>query len=103
MNENSEEPIVAVVFDEATEITITELCYACSVEETLIEQLVEEGILEPVVSCAEEIRFRYTSVRRTRAVIRLQRDLGVNLPGAALALDLMDRIQELTGNLRRER
>jgi chaperone modulatory protein CbpM len=30
-----------------------------------------------------------------RTVRRLQRDLGVNLPGAALALELLDRIAEL--------
>jgi hypothetical protein len=28
-------------------------------------------------------------------VVHLQRDLGVNLPGAALALELLDRIAEL--------
>jgi chaperone modulatory protein CbpM len=33
--------------------------------------------------------------RRVRTVVRLQRDLGVNLPGAALALELLDRIDEL--------
>jgi hypothetical protein len=40
-------------------------------------------------------RFHIGSVRRVRMVRRLQRDLGVNLPGAALALELLDRIAKL--------
>jgi chaperone modulatory protein CbpM len=38
-------------------------------------------------------------VRRVRTVVRLQRDLGVNLPGAALALELLERIEELQRRL----
>jgi chaperone modulatory protein CbpM len=32
--------------------------------------------------------------------VSLQRDLGVNLPGAALALDLLERIDEMEAQLR---
>jgi chaperone modulatory protein CbpM len=89
-----------VVVDETTEITVTELCEVCSVEHTLIEQLVEEGILDPVGGQPEELRFYYTSVWRTRTVMRLQHDLGVNLAGAALALELLERIESLQRQLR---
>jgi len=34
-------------------------------------------------------------LRRVKTAIHLQRDLGVNLAGAALALELLDRITEL--------
>jgi len=34
-------------------------------------------------------------VKRVRTAVHLQRDLGVNLAGAALALELLDRIAEL--------
>jgi chaperone modulatory protein CbpM len=90
-----------VIFDETTEITIIELCEVCSIEQTLVEQLVQEGILDPVDSRRGELRFPYSSVRRTRTVVRLQRDLGINLAGAALALDLLDRIENLRIQLRR--
>jgi chaperone modulatory protein CbpM len=33
--------------------------------------------------------------------VHLQRDLGVNLAGAALALELLDRIEHLRAQLRR--
>ena len=90
-----------VIFDETTEITIVELCEVCSIEQTLVEQLVQEGILDPVDSRRDELQFPYSSVRRTRTVVRLQRDLGINLAGAALALELLDRIENLRTQLRR--
>lgn len=88
------------VFDESTVISLTQLCEVCSVEQTLIEQLVEEGVLDPLGSGPNDLRFRYTSVRITLTAIRLQDDLGVNLAGAALALDLLDRIDDLQRQLR---
>ena len=90
------------IFDETTEVTVVELCRVCSIDITLVEELVGEGILEPSGGASEQRRFPYSSVRRTRTVIHLQRDLGLNLAGAALALDLLDRIEHLRSQLRRK-
>jgi chaperone modulatory protein CbpM len=83
-----------------TRITLDELCRQCTVEAEQVLTLVREGILDPEndASGAEgggNWQFHISSVRRVRTVVRLQRDLGVNLPGAALALELLDRIDEL--------
>jgi chaperone modulatory protein CbpM len=40
-------------------------------------------------------------VRRVRLVVRLQRDLGVNLAGAALVLELMSELELLRARDRR--
>ena len=93
--------LTGVVFDETAEITVTELCEVCSVEYALIEQLVAEGILDPVGGQPDKLRFQYTSIRRTRTVVRLQHDLGINLAGAALALELLDRIETLRRQIRK--
>jgi len=101
MNEHDVNALTGVVFDETVEITVTELCEVCSVEQSMIEQLVTEGILDPVGGQEDELCFHYTSVRRTRTVVRLQQDLGINLAGAALALELLDRIEGLRRQLRK--
>jgi chaperone modulatory protein CbpM len=95
MTEHDRDTVTGEVFDESTEITLSQLCEVCSVEHTLIEQLVAEGVLDPVNSRAGELRFTYTSVRITSTAIRLQEDLGVNLAGAALVLELLERIEDL--------
>ncbi len=101
MTEHDTNTLSGHIFDESTEITIVELCEVCSVEITLVEELVDEGILEPVGGAREKRRFPYSRVRRARTVVHLQRDLGLNLAGAALALDLLDCIENLRAQLRR--
>jgi len=76
-------------------VTITDLCRSCTIEIETVTLLVEEGILDPVGADVAHWQFSVTSLRRVKTVIHLQRDLGVNLAGAALALELLDRIAEL--------
>jgi chaperone modulatory protein CbpM len=38
---------------------------------------------------------------RVRSALRLQRDLGVNLAGIALALDLMEELESLRAELKK--
>jgi chaperone modulatory protein CbpM len=83
------------IFDESTQITIMELRELCSIDAKLVEEMIDEGILEPIDGHRDQRRFRYSCIRRTRTVLHLQQDLGVNLPGAALALELLDRIERL--------
>jgi len=93
--------VTGMIFDEASEITIVELCEVCSVDQQMIKDLIAEGIIEPLDNGGEHARLPYSSVRRTHTVVHLQRDLGVNLAGAALALELLDRIDKLRAQLRR--
>ncbi len=101
MTTNDSDPISGTIFDDTIEITIVELCEVCSVERKIVDEMIDEGILEPTDRGLERPRFPYSSVRRTRTVIHLQRDLGVNLAGAALVLELLERIDDLRTQLRR--
>ena len=88
------------LIEEDTLITVEELCRCCTIEVNDIITFVQEGILDPSdevahVERAETWQFHIGSVRRVRTVVHLRRDLGVNLAGAALALELLDRIAEL--------
>ena len=83
-----------------TLITVDELCRHCTVRVEEVISYVQEGILDPqddavMPKNAGTWQFHISSVRRVRTAVHLQRDLGVNLAGAALALELLDRITEL--------
>ena len=88
------------LIDEQTTFTLAELCRCFAVEAELIEDLVEQGILEPAGRRGRHWCFPASSLRRTRITLHLQRDLGVNLAGAALVLDLLERVEELDARLR---
>jgi chaperone modulatory protein CbpM len=47
-------------------------------------------------------RFSGGTVVRVRSALRLQRDLGVNLAGIGLALDLMEELEGLRAQLHRQ-
>ena len=101
MTERDTNALAGLIFDETTEITIVQLCEVCSIEVTLVDEMIDEGILEPTHGRSEKRRFSYGSVRRIRTVIRLQQDIGINLAGVALVLELLDRIENLKSQLRR--
>jgi chaperone modulatory protein CbpM len=88
------------VIDDRTEITIVQLCRRCSVETELVLRLVDEGIIEPSRQEGDLLYFPHSCARRTQVVLRLRSDLGVNMAGAALALELLDRIENLQARLR---
>ena len=90
----------AVVLDESCQLTLRELCIACSLSAEQVMALMEEGVIEPYRT-AGPMRFSGVSVRRVRRVVRLERDLGVNHAGAALALELLEEIEQLRARVRR--
>jgi chaperone modulatory protein CbpM len=93
--------VTAEVLDDSSPVTVAELCSACGVDATLIVEMVDYGILEPTGPEPTDWVFRAASLRRVFTVARLQRDLGVNLAGAALAVELLERIALLESRLAR--
>lgn len=99
-NENNSPGVVGILIEEHTELTLADVCGACTVEVSTIVALVEEGVLEPAGSDRQQWRFSGAQLRRATAALRLQNDLGVNAAGAGLALDLLEEIERLRAQLR---
>ncbi len=93
--------IEGVLLDEHTLLSVTELTRVCGVSIEQISLMVGEGMLHPRGKVPEQWRFTGVEVKRTRRALRLQRDLEVNLPGAALALDLLEEVEQLRARVRR--
>ena len=87
------------VIEEASGFTLIELCQACGVDAEEVRVWVLEGVLEPVGQGPHDWCFAGSALRRVRLATRLARDLEVNAPGVALALDLLDEIAELRSRL----
>jgi len=87
------------VVEEEVQMTLTELCQASSAERELVLQLVEHGVIEAQGDAPQAWVFTGSSLQRTRVALRLLRDLELNLPGAALAVDLLDQIAQLQREL----
>lgn len=89
--------LVGHLVEEEVEFSLAELSGACAVEQRLIVELMDEGVIE--ARSRTEVRFGGEALRRARLALRLQRDLGLNVPGTALAIQLLERIEELERRL----
>lgn len=89
------------IVEDETRLTMRQLCDACAVRAEYIIELVNEGFIEP--SGVEKSHWCFTgvSIHRVQKAKRLQQDLGLNLAGVALALELLDEIERLRARLER--
>ncbi len=101
MKDDKAAPIIGDLLEEDAELSMQELCSACGLSEQQVVELVEHGVIDPLGGEPAQWRFVGVSLRRVRITRNLQRDLGVNTPGAALALELLEELERLRARLRR--
>lgn len=89
------------VLEDRAQLTLAELCQACQISVEQVIEIVDEGIIEPSGDDPNNWYFQYICVKRIRFVLHIEQDLGVNIAGAALALDLLEQLEELRTRLRR--
>jgi len=82
-------------------IGATEVCRLCRIELTAVVELADLGVISPRGYEPEQWQFPATALPRLRTVGRLMRDLGVNVSGAALAVELLEEQHDLERRLRR--
>ena len=80
-------------------VTLDELCICCSVEANWVVELVEHGAIEANGQSRSDWQFTHVTVVRVAKAKRLERDLALNMPGVALALELLDEIDDLKSRL----
>ena len=95
----SKKSIKIEILDEYFEFSLADLCQCCTVQAETIIDMVEEGMLSPSGSSPADWRFTGTAQRHVEITLHLQRDLRINLPGAALAIELMEEIELLRSKL----
>ena len=93
--------VTGSIVDDDRGIPLAQLCRVCGLPADAVMALVEGGILDPEGTRPGRWIFPAGSIRRARTAKRLQRDLEINLAGAALALELLDRIELIQTRLKR--
>ncbi len=99
MTEQGSAGVASEVVDQGILLTFHEVCITCNVNPDWVAGLVEQGAIEAVGPTQAEWRFTTVSLLRVAKARRLERDLDLNLPGIALALDLLDRLDAMHARL----
>lgn len=87
------------IVENETRLSLRQLCNTCAVRAEYIIELVEEGFIEPCGVEKSHWCFSAVTIKRVQKAKRLQRDLGINLAGVALVIDLIDEIEHLRARL----
>jgi DNA-binding transcriptional MerR regulator len=80
---------------EPEQLTLDGLAACTGVHPALIEYFVDYGLLEPSTRTGTQRLFDPACIARLRMIERLRRDLGANLAGIAVILDLLERLTAL--------
>jgi chaperone modulatory protein CbpM len=89
--------LTGVIVSNEQMLSLSEVCDRCALPAEHIIKMIGHGILEPQdsqISCSHW-KFSGDSLLRVQTTLRLQHDLGLNLAGAALALDLLEEVKLL--------
>ena len=89
------EVVTAVMIDEDTSLTFVEVCQYYRLPESVLRQMIEHGLFQESSTRVKATRFDAPKLARVRSASRLRKDLGLNIPGVVLALELLDELEQL--------
>jgi chaperone modulatory protein CbpM len=90
----------AHVLGEGDWVAVSEICQLCRLDLDAVMELAQLGIVSSRERAPGEWQVPATALARLRVAGRLIRDLGVNVSGAALAVELLEAQRELENRLR---
>jgi DNA-binding transcriptional MerR regulator len=77
---------------EHNHLTLDDLALHADLHPELVERFVEFGLITPIEKEGTQMLFDASAVTRLRAIVRLRRNLGINLAGVSVVLDLIDKL-----------
>jgi chaperone modulatory protein CbpM len=89
------------LLDDADWIAATELCRLCRLDLDAVIELADLGLVAPRGYSPGEWQLPAAALPRLAMAGRLMRDLGVNVSGAALAVELLEAQRNLERQVRR--
>jgi hypothetical protein len=84
-----------------TIVSAHELAAIAGITDVMLTRVVRLGLVEPLVPGGRE--FPAACAPRLKRMLRLRLELGLNLAGAAVVVDLLERLARLEGELGRLR
>ncbi len=91
----------AHILGEGDWMAAAEICELCRLDLQALLELAELGVVSSRERAPGEWQVPATALPRLRVASRLMQDLGINVSGAALALELLEAQRELEKRLRR--
>lgn len=85
--------------EQAGVLSFTEICQAYHIPEEVLTELLEHGLFSHITEPLAHVDFDLHMVNRIQSARRLQGDLGVNIPGVVLVLELRDALEAVRSEM----
>ena len=82
-------------------LSLQDLCRFCHADEAWIVELVEQGVIEPNGSKVTKWHFAGINIVRAKKARRLHLDLGINIAGVAMVIELLEEREDILRRLAR--
>jgi len=99
MNKDELKTISGTIISGDVTLSFTEICSATKVNPQLVLELIEYHIIQPQGNAESNWAFDHICLKRVRLARNFYHDLEVNLPGIALAIDMLERIDALEAEI----
>lgn len=97
MSENN--VLLGVLIDESTTFSYIEVCQKYHIPEKLLKEMMEHGIFSNKSTQIEHLQLNLKEIHKIESAFRLHQDLDINLAGVVLALELVEKIEQLDNEL----
>lgn len=91
--------ITAVLVDEQMTVSLVEVCKQYHISEQMLLEMIDHGLVQQTSMHHQTIHIDTLTLARIQSACRLHDDLGVNIPGAVLALELLDELEQIRDEL----
>lgn len=91
--------ITGVIIESTQPLSLVELAEAIATDQTVIIEMVEHQLFIPEGDSPHNWQFDSFCLRRAKIALSFYHDLDINLAGISLALDLLDQIEQLEGEV----
>lgn len=98
MIKSNESVLSGVIIENETTFTIAEICQECHLPQDFLLQMIDHGMFESKLE--ENAAFDLIAIKRIESAFHLHRDLGINVPGIALILELKEELENLRSELK---
>ncbi len=92
---NAQDLHEVILLDENVSFSLRDISRLCGLNAEHVLDMVNEGLIEPQGENYTVWRFSSRALWRARVATHLREDLGLNLAGAAMVLDLLEETRSL--------
>lgn len=91
--------VTGILVDENAKISFVEVCKQYDISKEMIQEMIEHGFFEEHPLLTQQAMIDQRTSDRIRSAHRLEQDLGINIPGVVLVLELLEEMEQIKNEL----